>query len=79
MAKELGPYNITVNSVAPGYIETDMVKKLGEKQIEAYLKSIPLGRLGKPSDIAELLLFLSAGSKGYITGQTIVIDGGLSA
>ncbi|OPJ63609.1 3-oxoacyl-[acyl-carrier-protein] reductase [Clostridium oryzae] len=76
-AKELGSRGITVNAVAPGYIETEMTDVLPEKQKKAMLDSIPLRRAGKPEDIAELVNFLCSESASYITGQVINIDGGM--
>lgn len=76
-AKELASRNITVNSIAPGFIETDMTDKLNDQQKDTILASIPLKRLGKPIDIAKLVIFLSSEDAGYITGQTISVDGGM--
>ena len=77
LAKELAPRNITVNVVAPGYIDTPMTQKLPEDIKEQYLKAIPLKRLGKPEDVAELCLFLASDKASYITGEVIGITGGL--
>ena len=77
VAKELAPKNITVNSIAPGYIETDMTEKLSDSNKEQLLNSIPLNRLGNPDDIASMVCFLLSDEAGYITGQTINIDGGM--
>ena len=77
LAKELGSRNITVNSVAPGFIETDMTSFLDETSKKNVIETIPLKRLGKPEDVAELVLFLASEEASYITGQTISIDGGL--
>ena len=77
LAKELGSRNITVNSVAPGFIETDMTSFLDETAKKNVIETIPLKRLGKPEDVAELVLFLASEEASYITGQTISIDGGL--
>ena len=74
LAKELGSRNITVNSIAPGFIETDMTEGVIDQQI---LDKIPLRRAGKPEDIASLVNFLSSEESNYITGQTLVVDGGL--
>jgi len=76
MAKELGSRNITVNAVAPGFIETEMTAALGEKMKAEVLPRIALGRLGQPEDIAEVVLFL-ASAASYVTGQVISVDGGL--
>ena len=78
LARELAPYGIRVNAIAPGFIATDMVANLPEDKIQEYLTQIPLGRLGKVEEVAELAAFLASDEASYITGQTIVIDGGLS-
>ncbi len=78
LAKEAAPYNIRVNAVAPGFIETDMLKSLKEAQLDSLLKRIPQARLGKPKEVAKAVKFLISDSAQYITGQTIVVDGGLS-
>ena len=77
LAKELGSRNITVNSVAPGFIETDMTSFLDDSAKKDVIETIPLKRLGKPEDVAELVMFLASEEASYITGQTISIDGGL--
>ena len=77
LAKELGSRNITVNCIAPGYIETDMTSYIDENQKNKLLETIPLKRLGKSEDVAKLVSFLSSNEASYITGQTISIDGGL--
>jgi 3-oxoacyl-[acyl-carrier protein] reductase len=69
LARELGSRNITVNCVAPGFIETDMTSALPEDQQKALLSQIPLGHLGKPADIAHMVAFLASPQAGYITGQ----------
>jgi 3-oxoacyl-[acyl-carrier protein] reductase len=76
-AKELGSRGITVNAIAPGFIDTPMTRQLTEKQIEASLAQIPLGRMGQPEDIANLALFLASDMASYITGQVICVDGGI--
>ncbi|VAX35154.1 3-oxoacyl-[acyl-carrier protein] reductase [hydrothermal vent metagenome] len=78
IAREIASRSITVNAVAPGYIQTDMTEQLPEASREAILKSIPLGRLGLASDIAGICLFLASEEGAYITGQTIVVDGGMA-
>lgn len=78
LARELGPRNIRVNSLAPGYFDSDMVAGLSERQRRAILRNTPLGRLGTIDEIAEAALFLLSPAAGFITGQTIVIDGGLT-
>jgi len=77
MAKELGSRNITVNAVAPGYITTDMTNKLNDDTKNKMKSSIPLGRLGNPIDVANLVCFLASDEAGYITGQTFNVDGGM--
>jgi 3-oxoacyl-[acyl-carrier protein] reductase len=77
LAREIGSRNITVNCVAPGFIDTDMTKALGESQHEALLGQIPLGRLGKPEDIAHAVAFLAGPQAAYITGTTLHVNGGM--
>lgn len=77
VAKELGPRNINVNAIAPGFIETDMTDKLGESVRSKLMELIPLGKMGKPQDVADLALFLASKSSDYITGQVIQVDGGM--
>ncbi len=77
VAKELGSRNITVNSVAPGYILSDMTSELNDKLKQQMYSSIPLGRFGKPIDVANLVCFLASEEAGYITGQTFNVDGGM--
>lgn len=78
LAKEVAEYNIRVNAVAPGYIQTDMLNSLKEEQKENVKKFIPLGRFGKPEDIARVVLFLLSDASQYITGQVIAVDGGIA-
>ena len=77
IAQELGSRNITVNSIAPGYIETEMTEKLAENIKENLLKSIPLNRFGTVTDVANLTCFLVSDNAHYITGQTFNVDGGM--
>ena len=77
LAKEIGARGITVNAVAPGFIETDMTDGLGDKLKEEAKKGIPLRRLGTAADVAEVVAFLSSDSSNYITGQVINVDGGM--
>ena len=76
---ELAGRDITVNAVAPGFIETDMTAKLGEEIIASVKQRIPLKRMGQPLDIADAVLFLASDAAGYITGQVLTVDGGLTA
>jgi len=77
LAKELAPRNITVNAVAPGFIETDMTENLPAELKEKYLDQIPLKRFGKPRDVADAVLFLASDMASYITGETIHVNGGM--
>lgn len=77
LARELGSRNITVNCVAPGFIETDMTKALPEVQREALLRQISLGRLGRPEEIAAAVSFLASPAAGYVTGSTLHVNGGM--
>ncbi|MCD8309539.1 MAG: glucose 1-dehydrogenase [Clostridia bacterium] len=78
LAKELAPYGIRVNAVAPGFIATEMLDNLSEDKKEEYLKAIPCGRLGTPEDVAAVVSALCGDDFAYMTGQTVVLDGGLS-
>lgn len=78
MARELASRNITVNAVAPGFIQTDMTNKLTDEQKQTITKNIPLGRLGKPEDVAKVVGFLCSEDADYITGQIIAVDGGMT-
>ena len=77
LARELGSRNINVNCVAPGFIETDMTKEISDGNEDFLASQIPLGRLGKPNEIAEVVNFLASDKANYITGQTIHVNGGL--
>jgi 3-oxoacyl-[acyl-carrier protein] reductase len=77
LAREIGSRNITVNCIAPGFIDTDMTKALGDDQHAALLTQIPLGRLGKPEDIAAATVFLASPQAAYITGTTLHVNGGM--
>jgi 3-oxoacyl-[acyl-carrier protein] reductase len=77
LARELGGRNITVNCVAPGFIDTDMTKVLADEQKAALLTNIPLGRLGTPADIAAAVTFLASPAAAYVTGSTIHVNGGM--
>ena len=77
LAKEMAPRGIRVNAVAPGFIATEMTNKIPEKLREEMVRSIPLGRMGEPDDVAAVVSFLTSPAAGYITGQVIVVDGGM--
>ncbi|GAA4344123.1 3-oxoacyl-ACP reductase FabG [Pigmentiphaga soli] len=77
LARELGSRNVTVNCVAPGFIDTDMTRTLGEAQTEALLSQIPLGRLGQPEDIAHAVVYLASPGAAYVTGATLHVNGGM--
>ena len=78
LAKELARYGIRVNAIAPGFIETEMLEHIPDAKKDEYLKNIPQKRFGKPEDVANLVCALASDKLSYITGQTIVLDGGLS-
>lgn len=77
LAREIASRGITVNCVAPGFIDTDMTRKLDDAQREAMLKGIPAQRLGEPEEIADVVAFLASPAAGYITGETIHVNGGM--
>jgi 3-oxoacyl-[acyl-carrier protein] reductase len=77
LSKELAPRNIRVNAVAPGYIETDMTSGLSEEQRRAFIGQIPMNRFGRPEEAAKAVVFLASDKASYITGQTLVVDGGM--
>ncbi|HXX35849.1 MAG TPA: 3-oxoacyl-ACP reductase FabG [Thermodesulfobacteriota bacterium] len=77
LARELGSFNIHVNAVAPGLIESEVVSKMPKEKVGAIIKSSSLGRIGKPEEVARAVLFLASDQSDYITGQTIVVDGGI--
>ena len=77
LAQEVGSRNITINCIAPGFIDTDMTKALPEAQRAKLLEKIPLGRLGSPEDIAHAVVFLASARAGYITGATLHVNGGM--
>ena len=76
-AKELAPHNIRVNAVAPGFIDTDMTRALPREKFEERVRSVKMGRIGTPQDIANAVLFLASDLSGYITGQILGVDGGM--
>lgn len=74
---EIGSRGITVNTVAPGFIDTDMTRELSEEQTQALLGKIPLGRYGMPEEIAAVVAFLASDQAGYISGETVHVNGGM--
>ena len=79
LAVELAPYNVLVNAIAPGFVNTEMTRRNNTReQIEAIEKNIPAGRLAEPEEIAEAAAFLASEKNSYITGQTILVDGGFT-
>jgi 3-oxoacyl-[acyl-carrier protein] reductase len=77
LAREVGSRNITVNCVAPGFIETDMTRALAAEQVKKLVENVPLGRLGRVEDIAQAVLFLCSREAGYVTGSTLHVNGGM--
>jgi 3-oxoacyl-[acyl-carrier protein] reductase len=77
LARELGSRHITVNCIAPGFIETDMTAALPAEQQQALLSQIPLGHLGQPTDVAHAVAFLASREAGYVTGQELHVNGGM--
>jgi 3-oxoacyl-[acyl-carrier protein] reductase len=78
LAREVGGYNIRVNAVAAGFIDTDMTKDLKDSYKNEMLKQIPLARFGKPEEVAHAVKFLASDESGYINGEVIVVDGGMT-
>ncbi len=77
LAREIGSRNVTVNAVAPGFIDTDMTRELAEEQRKVLINQIPLNRLGSPDDIAQAVAFLAGPQAAYITGETLNVNGGM--
>ena len=77
LAREVGQFNIQVNAVAPGLVETDWLAKVPRDKVEAIIKQTALGRVGRPEEVADAVLFLASKASDYITGQTIIVDGGI--
>ena len=77
LAKELGPKNVRINCVAPGDIRTDMLLVLGEERLQKIVDNNPMHRLGEPAEVASLVAFLATEDASWITGQTILVDGGV--
>ena len=78
LAKELGPYGVRANAVLPGFVDTKMTRTIPAKDLDHYLSGVPLGRIGTGADVAPAVSFLLSDAAGYITGSTVVIDGGLT-
>ncbi len=79
VARELATRKVTVNAIAPGFIETEMTEKLGEKVLEEVVSRVPVRRLGVPEEVVGAVLFLASSTAAYITGQVLTVDGGLTA
>jgi len=77
LARELGPFNIHVNAVAPGLIDSEVISRMPREKVESIVKSSSLGRIGKPEEVAKVVVFLASDDSSYITGQAIVVDGGI--
>ncbi len=77
VAREVAAYGVTANAVAPGFIDTEMLAGVPPKKMEEFIKTVPLGRMGRPEEVGELIAFLASDRAGYITGQTLRVDGGI--
>ncbi len=77
LARECAAYSVTANAVAPGFIDTELLQSMPPKKLAEYVEGIPLRRLGRPEEVAELIAYLASDAAGYVTGQTVRIDGGL--
>lgn len=77
LAREVANYGVTVNCVAPGFVDTELLAQMPEKKLAEYLKGVPLGRVGQPEEVAAAIAFFASESASYVTGQTLAVDGGL--